>query len=78
MSMSGGSLRSTLMKRSKSRLMRAGSTSGILDALIQDKAQVAVEQICEGVAQTHGAAVSAAASLVECAQVRTDIPPAME
>jgi amidohydrolase len=70
-----------------------------LDAGIQDKTQAAMQLICGGVAQTHGAkisleyrrgypgvvntaaetaaAVSAAASLVGEAQVRTDIKPAM-
>ncbi len=70
-----------------------------LDAAIQDKTQAAMQQICEGVGQTHGAkvaldyrrgypgvvntavetdaAIAAAASLVERAQVKTDIPPAM-
>ncbi|CAN5471473.1 M20 aminoacylase family protein [soil metagenome] len=70
-----------------------------LDAAVQQRTQVAMQQICDGVAQTHGAtvaldsrhgypgvvnppaetaaAVSAAASLVDEAQVHTDIPPAM-
>ena len=70
-----------------------------LDPEIQDKTQAALQQICDGVAATHGAkvaldyrrgypgvvntpaetdaAIAAAASLVELAQVHTDIPPAM-
>ena len=70
-----------------------------LEAAIQDKTQGAMQQVCEGVALTHGArisfdyrrgypgvvntaketdaAIAAAASLVERAQVLTDIPPAM-
>ncbi|MES2533929.1 MAG: M20 aminoacylase family protein [Pseudomonadota bacterium] len=70
-----------------------------LDAAVQQRTKAAMQQICDGVAQTHGAtvaldyrhgypgvvntptetaaAVSAAASLVDEAQVHTDIPPAM-
>lgn len=70
-----------------------------LDAAVQQRTKVAMQQICDGVAQTHGAtvaldyrhgypgvvntpaetaaAVAAAASLVDEAQVHTDVPPAM-
>ena len=70
-----------------------------LDAAVQQRTKAAMQQICDGVAQTHGAtvaldyrhgypgvvntpaetaaAVSAAASLVDEAQVHTDVPPAM-